>query len=96
MIGVTAKRLQQPWLNELAKRCLTATQGGAHAPSISQKQGRNHLRATVFGTMKTNAVGLWTKGTRLTIRMNEAVRAAVGLLRDLAEPMPGTPMKGPQ
>jgi hypothetical protein len=27
--------------------------------------------------MKTNAVGLWTKGARLTIRMNEAVRTAV-------------------
>jgi hypothetical protein len=41
VIGVTAKRLHQPWLNELAKRCPTATQGGAHAASISQKQGRN-------------------------------------------------------
>jgi hypothetical protein len=27
--------------------------------------------------MKTNAIGLWTKDTRLTIRMNEAVRAAI-------------------
>jgi hypothetical protein len=30
--------------------------------------GRQYLQ-----NVKTNAVGLWTKGTRLTIRMKEAV-----------------------
>jgi hypothetical protein len=37
----------------------------------------SNLIADETREVKANAVGLWTKGTRLTIRMNDAVPSAV-------------------